>query len=152
SQDMDQEDVTLIIQVYDLLAVSVIKNNNTLLGIVTVDDVLDIIHDEMTEDFHRFGGISASDEETTEEETILQMTRKRLPWIIILIFLGLISANLISAFEETLAQVVALAAFMPIILDTAGNVGTQSLAVSVRRLTVNKDEEENFWKLLGKEF
>src|SRR5699024_215884 len=124
----------------------------SLLGIVTVDDVLDIIHDEMTEDFHRFGGISASDEETTEEETILQMTRKRLPWIIILIFLGLISANLISAFEETLAQVVALAAFMPIILDTAGNVGTQSLAVSVRRLTVNKDEEENFWKLLGKEF
>lgn len=152
SQDMDQEDVARVIQEYDLLAVPVINNNNTLLGIVTVDDVLDIIHDEMTEDFHRFGGISASDEETTEEETILQMTRKRLPWIIILIFLGLISANLISAFEETLAQVVALAAFMPIILDTAGNVGTQSLAVSVRRLTVNKDEEENFWKLLGKEF
>src|SRR5699024_598115 len=121
-QDMDQEDVARVIQEYDLLAVPVINNNNTLLGIVTVDDVLDIIHDEMTEDFHRFGGISASDEETTEEETILQMTRKRLPWIIILIFLGLISANLISAFEETLAQVVALAAFMPIILDTAGNV------------------------------
>src|SRR5699024_11748137 len=59
SQDMDQEDVARVIQEYDLLAVPVINNNNTLLGIVTVDDVLDIIHDEMTEDFHRFGGISA---------------------------------------------------------------------------------------------
>src|SRR5699024_9061182 len=119
--------------------------------IVTVDDVLDTIHEEMTEDFHRFAGISASDEEGTEE-TILQMTRKRLPWIIILIFLGLISANLIGAFENTLAQVVSLAAFMPIVLDSAGNVGTQSLAVSVRRLSLNGETEDSFWKMLGKEF
>lgn len=153
SQEMDQEDVARIIQEYDLLAVPVVNDDNILLGIVTVDDVLDVIHDEMTEDFHRFGGISSIDEEEGPEgETILQMTRKRLPWIIILVFLGLISANLISAFEDTLAQVVALAAFMPIILDSAGNVGTQSLAVSVRRLTLNEENEESFWKMLGKEF
>ncbi|HLQ83925.1 MAG TPA: magnesium transporter [Pseudogracilibacillus sp.] len=151
-QDMDQEEVARIIQEYDLLAVPVIDREDTLLGIVTVDDVIDIIHDEMTEDFHRFGGISGSDEERTEEETILQMTKNRLPWIIILIFLGLISANLIGAYEETLAQVVALAAFMPIILDSAGNVGTQSLAVSVRRLTLNEETEDSFWEMLGKEF
>lgn len=152
SEDMDQKDVARIIQEYDLLAVPVINNENTLLGIVTVDDVLDIIHEEMTEDFHRFAGISASDEESPEGETVLQMTRKRLPWIIILIFLGLISANLIGAFENTLAQVVALAAFMPIVLDSAGNVGTQSLAVSVRRLSLKEENEDSFWKMLGKEF
>ena len=151
-QEMDQEEVARIIQEYDLLAVPVVNKDNILLGIVTVDDVLDVIHDEMTEDFHRFGGISSIEEEGPEGETILQMTRKRLPWIIILIFLGLISANLISAFEDTLAQVVALAAFMPIILDSAGNVGTQSLAVSVRRLTLNEENEESFWQMLGKEF
>lgn len=152
SQDMNQEKVARIIQEYDLLAVPVVSEDSTLLGIVTVDDVFDIVHDEMTEDFHRFGGISTIEDEGTEGETILQMTRSRLPWIIILIFLGLISANLISAFEDTLAQVVALAAFMPIILDSAGNVGTQSLAVSVRRLTLNEESEDSFWQMLGKEF
>ena len=152
AQDTGQEEVARIIQEYDLLALPVINDENILLGIVTVDDVFDIIHDEMTEDFHRFGGITTPDEESTEDETILQMTRKRLPWIIILIFLGLISANLISAFEDTLAQVVALAAFMPIILDSAGNVGTQSLAVSVRRLTLKEEKEESFLKMIGKEF
>src|SRR5690625_4240401 len=151
-QEMDQEEVARIIQEYDLLAVPVVNKDNILLGIVTVDDVLDVIHDEMTEDFHRFGGISSIEEEGPEGETVLQMTRKRLPWIIILIFLGLISANLISAFEDTLAQVVALAAFMPIILDSAGNVVTQSLAVSVRRLTLNEVNEESFWQMLVKEF
>lgn len=152
SQKTDQEEVARIIQEYDLLALPVINDENKLLGIVTVDDVIDIIQDEMTKDFHRFSGITTLEEESTEGETILQMTRKRLPWIIILIFLGLISANLISAFEDTLAQVVALAAFMPIILDSAGNVGTQSLAVSVRRLTLNEEQEESFLKMLGKEF
>jgi len=152
SQETDQEEVARIIQEYDLLALPVINDENKLLGIVTVDDVIDIIHDEMTEDFHRFSGITTPEEESTEGETILQMTRKRLPWIIILIFLGLISANLISAFEDTLEQVVALAAFMPIILDSAGNVGTQSLAVSVRRLTLNEKQDESFLKMLGKEF
>jgi len=151
-QEMDQEEVAQIIQDYDLLAVPVISDDNTLLGIVTVDDILDIVHFEMTEDFHRFSGISTTEDDETESETILQMTRSRLPWIIILIFLGLISANLIDFFEETLEQVVALAAFIPIILDTAGNVGTQSLAVSVRRLTLKEDNKDSFWKMIGKEF
>lgn len=151
-QAMDQEEVARIIQEYDLLAVPVVTGDNTLLGIVTVDDILDIVHFEMTEDFHRFSGITTVDDDETESETVLQMTRSRLPWIIILIFLGLISANLINFFEETLEQVVALAAFIPIILDTAGNVGTQSLAVSVRRLTLQEDNEDSFWEMLGKEF
>src|SRR5699024_2657995 len=83
SQETDQEEVARIIQEYDLLALPVINDENKLLAIVTVDDVIDIIHDEMTEDFHRFSGITTPEEESTEGETILQMTRTRLPWIII---------------------------------------------------------------------
>lgn len=147
----DQEDVARLIQDYDLLAVPVLSATGELQGIVTVDDVMDVLDDEMTEDFHRFSGINPG-EETDEPESIFQMTKARLPWIIILIFLGLISANLIKHFEATLEQVVALAAFMPIIMDSAGNVGTQSLAVSVRRLTIDKEDQgEGFLPMLFKE-
>lgn len=148
----NQREAAHIIQAYDLVAVPVLGEDNVLLGIVTVDDVLDIIRETTDRDFRRFGGITSVEDEDTKDETVFQMTRKRLPWIIILIFLGLISANLISAYESTLEQVVALAAFMPIILDSAGNVGTQSLAVSVRRLSMNQKNKENFWRMIGKEF
>ena len=81
------------------------------------------------------------------------MARLRMPWIIILVFLGMISASLISSFEETLSQVVILAAFIPIIMDSAGNVGTQSLAIAVR--DISKGEEKSrkqFWQTVWKEF
>ncbi|WP_035446250.1 magnesium transporter [Atopobacter phocae] len=150
--ETDQEEVAHLIQEYDLLALPIVTIDNVLVGIVTVDDVIDILEDEATEDFHRFAGISTKDEDNEEaEESIWMMTRQRLPWILILLFMGLLSANLISLFEDTLAEVVALASFMPILTDSAGNVGTQSLAVSVRRLTMNSDEQPNFWTMLLKE-
>ena len=147
SPETDQEEVAKLISDYDLLAIPVVQDDNVLLGIVTVDDVMDIMEEEFTEDFHKFSGIMKDDKD--EDDTILSMAKNRLPWIIILLFLGLISAKLIGHFEETLSQVVALAAFMPIILDSAGNVGTQSLAVSVRRLTLG--DEEKFSSALIKE-
>ena len=150
--DTDQEEVASLIQEYDLLAVPVVDANNVLVGLVTVDDVMDVIEQEATEDFYKMGGISGEVDDTSEgaETTILGMTKARLPWIIILLFMGLISANLINAFEETLAKVVQLAVFIPILTDTAGNVGTQALAVSVRRLTID-EEGEGFWALFFKE-
>lgn len=148
----DQEDVAHVIQEYDLVAVPVITIDNVLLGIVTVDDVMDILEEEVTEDFHRFAGISTSDEEDDDEESVFQIAKHRVLWIVILIFLGLISANLIAMFESTISKVVALAAFMPIIMDSAGNVGTQSLAVSVRRLTMSEESEETFFSIMIKEF
>ncbi|MGX7107289.1 magnesium transporter [Hutsoniella sourekii] len=150
--ETDQEEVARLIKDYDLLALPVTDSYHHLLGIVTVDDIMDVIDEEATEDFHRFAGISVSDEEGDEPDTIIGMTRSRLPWILILIFMGMISANLIGMFEETLSKVVALAAFMPIIMDSAGNVGTQSLAVSVRRITLGNADDVSFWKMLWNEF
>ncbi|MDO5027779.1 MAG: magnesium transporter [Bacillota bacterium] len=148
----DQEEVASLIQEYDLLAIPVVDDNNVLKGLVTVDDVMDVIEQEATEDFYKMGGISGELEDGQEgsETTILGMTKSRLPWIIMLLFMGLISANLINAFEDTLSKVVQLAVFMPILTDTAGNVGTQALAVSVRRLTID-DDGEGFWSLFFKE-
>src|SRR5699024_9698498 len=104
----DQEDVARVIQEYDLLAVPVVQMDGEVVGIVTVDDVMDVLEAEVTEDFQEFSAIKPSDQ---EEMTIFQTAKARIPWIVILIFLGLITAGLISFFEETLQSVVALAAF-----------------------------------------
>ncbi|AYW45725.1 magnesium transporter [Tetragenococcus koreensis] len=151
--DMDQEEVARVIQNYDLLAVPVVDDGD-MLGIVTVDDVMDILESEVTEDFRDFAAIRRNDgnESKAKEEGAIQTAKERAPWIIVLIFLGMITGGLISFFEETLESVVLLAAFIPMIMDTAGNVGTQSLAVSVRNLNVEKDEKHSLWQTVKKEF
>ncbi|MDN6271024.1 MAG: magnesium transporter [Tetragenococcus koreensis] len=148
--DMDQEEVARVIQDYDLLAAPVVEDNDTMIGIVTVDDVMDILESEVTEDFRDIAAIRRSDK--PKEESALQTAKERAPWIVILIFLGMLNGGLISSFEETLESVVLLAAFIPVMMDTAGNVGTQSLAVSVRNLNVEKDEKQSLWKTVRKEF
>ncbi|WP_018658805.1 magnesium transporter [Allofustis seminis] len=153
--ETNQRMVTYLIREYDLLAIPVIDKNDVMLGIVTVDDILEIMGIESITDLQRMSGILIPDDVTAEElrdETVIEMTKSRLPWIIILLFLGLISANVISRFEGVLSQVVALAAFMPIIMDTAGNVGTQALAVSIRRLTQQDQDGPGIITLLLKEF
>ncbi|AZP03339.1 magnesium transporter [Jeotgalibaca ciconiae] len=142
--DDDQEKVARQIQDYDLLAIPIIDEYDVLQGIVTVDDVMDILEEEVTEDFQEFSAISKSEEPS---EKIWDIARSRIPWIVILLFMGMISASLISSFEETLSQVVVLAAFIPIIMDSAGNVGTQSLAVAVRKITL-KDEADSIGNTL----
>lgn len=136
--DQDQEEVADIIQDYDLLAIPVITRDEHLVGIITVDDIIDVIDIEMDEDFQEFAGITATNE-LDEEMTPVRAAKKRSPWIIILLFLSMITGGLISFFESTLSAVVSLAAFIPLIMGAAGNVGTQSLAVAVRNLD-NEDE------------
>ncbi|MFC5975645.1 magnesium transporter [Carnobacterium antarcticum] len=149
----DQEVVARMIQDYDLLAVPVLNDEDVMLGIVTVDDVMDILVEETTEDFNEFSAIRKTKSKMERgEESAWQTARVRMPWIIILVFLGMISASLISSFEETLNQVVVLAAFIPIIMDSAGNVGTQSLAVAVRNISMGeKRTKEEFWQNILKE-
>lgn len=148
-EDMDQEEVALTIQKYDLLAVPVVSKDHRLLGIVTVDDVIDILEDETTEDF---GEISAAKGATDINISALTAAKKRSPWIVTLMFFGLITAGVIGQFEETLEQVVLLAAFVPMIMDSAGNVGTQSLTVAVRGLALGTIEQGNWWKMIRREF
>ncbi|MCA9765368.1 MAG: magnesium transporter [Carnobacterium sp.] len=149
----DQEVVARMIQDYDLLALPVLNDEDVMLGIVTVDDVMDILVEETTEDFNEFSAIRKTKTKMERgEESAWQMARVRMPWIIILVFLGMISASLINSFEETLSQVVVLAAFIPVIMDSAGNVGTQSLAVAVRNISMGeKRTKKEFWENILKE-
>ncbi|SFC15010.1 magnesium transporter [Alkalibacterium subtropicum] len=147
----DQEHVARVIQDYDLLAAPVLGFDGTMQGIVTVDDVMDIIEEETTEDFNEFAAISRGDEDRRKPSP-LSTAKARIPWIVVLLFLGMITGGLIGIFEETLESVVLLAAFMPIMMGTAGNVGTQSLAVAVRNLTVDDDrDKDSFFQTIKNE-
>lgn len=137
--DTDQEDVARIIERYDFLAVPVVEEDNVLVGIVTVDDILDVIIKEADEDI---GKLSATGNTIDFDTRAWAAAGRRLPWLILLLFIGLVSGSIISVFEDTLQQVVALAFFMPMIAGMTGNTGTQSLAVVVRGL-VSRDINKN---------
>lgn len=133
--DKDQEEVAHIIQEYDLIALPVLDKENRIQGIVTVDDILDILEKEVTEDFNEFAAIR---QEVKRKETPFSIARSRTPWIVLLLILGLFTGAIISSFEETLESVVLLAAFIPMVMATAGNVGMQSLVVAVRDLNTRE--------------
>lgn len=133
SAGLDQKKVANMIRDYDFLAVPVIDFQKHLLGIITVDDVLDVIDEEATDDYSKFAAVSEID---TRDTNPIKSAQRRLPWLIILLFLGMITASLIGSFEDTLEKVPIVAIFIPLIAGMAGNAGTQSLAVAVRGLAV----------------
>lgn len=138
----DQEEVAHVVSKYDLLAVPVINNFGKVVGIITVDDILDVIEEEATEDIYKFVG--SSDIESFEEKgvfsSILLSTRSRLPWLIITVFGGLISATIVSRFQGVLNANTVLALFMPLLAGMGGNVGTQSSTITVRNLALGTIE------------
>lgn len=149
SEWSSQKEIADLIKNYDFLAVPVVTNDGRLVGIITVDDVIDVLEEETTEDFGEF---TASRGATDLTLNAITAAKKRAPWIIILMFFGLATAELIGRFEDTLQQIVLLAAFMPLIMGTAGNTGTQSLAVAVRGLAVGAIEKNGVWKIIKREF
>lgn len=148
SVGMDQEDVAQMIMDYDFLAVPVIDFQNHLLGIITVDDILDVVDEEASEDYSKLAAVS---DVHRIEDSPFAAAKKRLPWLITLLFLGLFTASLIGQFEDTLEQVAILAIFMPLIAGMAGNTGTQSLAVAVRGLATGEFANRGKLKLMVKE-
>ena len=149
--DEDQEEVAKVIQDYDLIAIPVVTHDQRLVGIITVDDIMDIVEQESDEDFHEFAGISATKGDEHGGSSPMSAAKQRAPWIIILLFLSMVSGGLISVFESTLASVVSLAAFIPLIMAAAGNVGTQSLAVSLRNMSEEDDEDKDMKIILFNE-
>ncbi|WP_096439947.1 magnesium transporter [Alteribacter populi] len=145
----DQEDVANLIKKYDFLAVPVVTSHNTLVGIITVDDIIDVIEEEATEDLGEFAASRGATDITLSPFTA---AKKRAPWIILLMFFGMITANVIGQFEETLEAVVLLAGFIPLIMDSSGNTGTQSLAVAVRSLALGTLERKGIGKMILREF
>jgi len=135
----DQEDVAQKFRDYDFLALPVTDYDEQLLGIVTVDDIIDVIDDEATSDYSGLAGVNVDD----IAENPLKAALKRLPWLITLLFLGMATATLIGHYEKLVSQASILAVFISLITGTAGNAGTQSLAVAVRRLAMGDNKKES---------
>jgi magnesium transporter len=146
--DMDQEEVATLIERYDFLSIPVVDHDNVLKGIITIDDIIDVVIQEANEDIEK---LSASGKSIDFDTTSWVAAYRRLPWLILLLFIGIISGGIISGFETTLDKVVALAFFMPMIAGMTGNTGTQSLAVVVRGLVSRDVTRSMVYKLLMRE-
>nr|RNJ64863.1 MAG: magnesium transporter [Leptolyngbya sp. IPPAS B-1204] len=134
--DTDQEEVAQIIQRYDLLAVPVVDQEERLVGIVTVDDVLDVVQQETTEDIYTLGGLESGDDNYFQMN-LFTVARKRVVWLLVLLITNTGTSAVIQSQEDLLEQVVALAAFIPLLIDTGGNVGSQSSTVVIRGLATD---------------
>ncbi len=132
--DDDVEEAARLIQNYGIYVMPVVNDKNQLQGVITMDDAADILDEATDEDYAKFAGISGN---IVLNDTLIRSALHRLPWLILLLFLGLIISTIISRFEETIDQIAVLVLFQPLILDMAGNTGTQSLAVTVRGLSKN---------------
>jgi magnesium transporter len=146
--DTDQEEVARQVASYNLLAVPVVDEENKLVGIVTVDDVIDVIKDEAAEDLLRLAGVSGDEKIATPAGESL---RKRLPWLGINLGTAFLAASVVAAFEGTIQQVTALAIFMPIVAGMGGNAATQTLTVVVRALALGELSWSSARKALLKE-
>jgi magnesium transporter len=135
--DTDQEEVAQIIQRYDLVAVPVVDTEQRLVGIVTVDDVLDVLEQETTEDIYKLGAVEAGGDNYFQTN-VLTAVRKRVVWLFVLLIANTGTTAVISAQENILEQVVALAAFIPLLIDAGGNVGAQSSTVVIRGLNLRE--------------
>ncbi|RFU63064.1 magnesium transporter [Bacillus sp. V59.32b] len=144
----DQEEVARKMRDYNFLAVPVVDFQEHLVGIITVDDIMDVMEEEASDDYSKLAGISDLDR---VDKNPFAAAKKRLPWLVILLFLGMMTASLIGRFEETLSQKAILAVFIPLIAGMAGNTGTQALAVAVRGIATGDLEEASKWKLIMRE-
>jgi len=144
----DQEEVARMMRDYNFLALPVVDFQNHLLGIITVDDIIDVMEEEASDDYSKLAGIADLD---TMDRNPFSAAKKRLPWLIILLFLGMFTASLIGRFEETLNKVSILAVFIPLIAGMAGNTGTQALAVAVRGIATGDLEKESKWHIIVRE-
>ena len=146
--DTDQEEVAREVANYNLLAIPVVDESNKLVGVITVDDVIDVIKDEATEDILRLAGVSADEHVFTSP---LEAWRKRLPWLGINLVTATLAALVVREFQATVEQVVALAAFMTVVASMGGNAATQTLTVIVRGIALGELTWSNSSRALGKE-
>lgn len=135
--DTDQEEVARLIRRYDLLAIPVVDKEDRLVGVVTVDDVMDIMEQETTEDIYALGGLQ-SEGDNYFQTNLIAVARKRVVWLFVLLFTNTFTSSIIQSQEDILNQVVALAAFIPLLIGTGGNVGAQSSTVVIRGLSTDE--------------
>lgn len=147
---MDQEKVAQIIQDYDLTSVPVVDSENKLVGIITIDDVIDIIEEEATEDIEKMAAITPT-EKPYLKSNVLELYKSRIPWLLLLMISATFTGKIIQHYEVALASYVVLTSFIPMLMDTGGNAGGQSSVTIIRGLSLNDIEYKDTLKVLWKE-
>ncbi|MGB9742941.1 MAG: magnesium transporter [candidate division WOR-3 bacterium] len=153
---LDQEEAARIMQRYDLLALPVVNSEGVLLGIVTIDDILDVVREEQTEDITKISGIHPGRIDLTfitrlREVPLRLMYRSRVLWLLALLIMDFITGGIIQGFSEMLAKYVVLVTFLPVLVDTAGNAGSQSATLVIRALALGTVKLKDWIYLLGRE-
>jgi magnesium transporter len=146
----DEESAVAVFRKHDRIALPVVDTGGVLVGIVTVDDVLDILEREATEDFQRLGGVEALDEPYLDVP-IWTMVRKRGIWLVILLFGGMLTAEAMTFYEEQLASAVVLAIFLPLIIASGGNSGSQAATLITRALALGEVRLRDWWRVMRRE-
>ncbi len=134
---------------YAMESYPILNSRNEIIGAITSDDVIEAVNEEMKDDYAKLGGLT---EEENLDESVFLSVKKRLPWLIVLLFLGLLVSSLLSGFETVVAALPVIVFFQSLILDMAGNTGTQSLAVTIRMISDEKTKTKDLFKLCLKEF
>lgn len=149
-EDLDQEEVARIFEKYGFLVLPVVDKENKLVGVITVDDVLDVAEEEATEDIHK--GASITPLETGYDNAkIWTLFSKRIVWLVVLIVVNLVSSGVIAAYENILSSAIALAFFIPLLIDTGGNTGAQSATLIIRALVTGDVRIKDWGKVFVKE-
>ncbi len=145
--DMDREEVAYLFDQYDLVSAPVVERNGRLIGVITIDDIVDVIREEAEEDILHMGGVA----DTARYAGVLSTSRGRLPWLFVNLATAFLAAAVIGQFKETIAQVVALAVLMPICASMAGNAGMQTVTVTIRSLALKELTAANALRIFVKE-
>ncbi|SHG91277.1 magnesium transporter [Tepidibacter thalassicus] len=151
----DQEEVAKLVSKYDFLAIPVTDINGKLRGIITVDDIIDVIQEEATEDIYKFAGTSEAESEHLEEDKffskVIYSVKARLPWLLITLLGGTLSATILGKYESTISQYTAVSFFMPLLTGMGGNVGTQSSTLTVRGIATGHVDMKRAFKTIFQE-
>lgn len=146
----DQESVANVFRKYGFLALPVVDNENRLTGIITVDDIMDVMEQEATEDFQIMAAMSPS-EDAYLNTGVMTLAKNRLPWLLVLMISATFTGRIMGKFEDVLASVVVLSTFIPMLMDTGGNSGSQSSTLIIRGLATGEITTHDWWKVLWKE-
>ena len=147
---MDQEEVANIFQNYDYSTLPVVDSDGRLVGVITIDDILDIIEEETTEDIEKMAAITPSDK-SYMKTGVFKTWKKRIPWLLLLMISATFTGKIITHFEEALATYVVLTAFIPMLMDTGGNAGSQASVSVIRSLSLDEIEFKDIFKVIWKE-
>lgn len=146
----DQEDIAAIFKRYNLNALAVLNEEQRLVGIITIDDIVDVIEQEATEDISKMALVIPL-EDSYKQTSVTKMALKTMPWLIVLMILGAFSSIILSQYQDKLTALAILAVFIPVLMDTGGNSGGQTVSLMIRGLAVGEFSPKDFWKILWKE-